>query len=448
MQHMQPARRILMIVSDQHRADCLGAYGNPAIQTPNLDRLAEQGIRFDSAYCPIPTCCPTRQSMLSGMRPESFGGLWNYDIGLKIPALEPCTDTWTKMLKEEGYRMGYAGKWHVNPNHDPLEYGFDTYFPGSSFLQTKEHALNGNLSLYLGETDPLPLEETHTHCLAKKAADMIQKYESEGRPWHIRLDFNEPHLPCRPAKPFSRMYSSSGIPVWGSLGEDFRNKPYIQHQQLYNWGVQDFTWEDWAPVVARYYGIISQMDDANGHVLKTLKKLGIEEDTLVIYTSDHGDMCGAHRMIDKHYVLYEDVTRVPLILRWPAVLGRAARVEHNFVCNALDIAATMYAMFGREFSRLHGLPLPLPASGTSPEMDLPAPVFREYIISTYNGQQFGLYTSRMIRTRRWKYIWNTTDIDELYDLEQDPHELDNRIRSRDTKGIVEELRYLLYNELS
>jgi arylsulfatase A-like enzyme len=281
--------------------------------------------------------------------------------------------------------------------------------------------------------------------MAEKAVGMIRDFSGSGQPWHIRLDFPEPHLPCRPAGRFAEMYRPQDIQAWGSFKENFKDKPYIQQQQLYNWGIQDFKWEDWAPVVSRYYGIISQLDDAIGMVLKELDKTGTAENTIVIYTSDHGDMCGGHRMFDKHYVMYDDVTHIPLIVRWPAVIQNAGRIDNNFVYNCLDIPATINDIQGSAPENCtHGKSLLGILKG---ENNYPDNSFREYIVSTFNGQQFGLYTSRMIRTDHWKYIWNTTDIDELYDLKKDPHELRNIIRDRENSKTVEELRRKLYNEL-
>ncbi|MGI6705095.1 MAG: sulfatase-like hydrolase/transferase [Clostridia bacterium] len=151
---------------------------------------------------------------------------------------------------------------------------------------------------------------------------MIEKYEEEGAPWLMSIDFPEPHLPCRPAGKFAEMYKPEEIPPWGSFADTFEGKPYIQKQQLYSWKIENFSWEDWAPIVARYYGVVSQVDDAIGRITDALEKMNVMDDTIIIYTSDHGDMCGGHRMIDKHYVLYEDNVKVPLLIRWPKGVRR------------------------------------------------------------------------------------------------------------------------------
>src|ERR1700761_871911 len=126
-----PADRpnILLIVSDQHRFDCLGRSRDYPVQTPNLDRLAEQGAWFQSAFTPIPLCTPARHSLLTGQRPETTGGLWNYDLGPHIPALDPAAYSWPRELRGLGYRSRYIGKWHVSPTHSPSDFGYDSWIP-------------------------------------------------------------------------------------------------------------------------------------------------------------------------------------------------------------------------------------------------------------------------------------------------------------------------------
>jgi arylsulfatase A-like enzyme len=434
---------ILLILADQQRYDCIGYSGIYPVHTPNIDRLAREGAWFSNAYTPIPVCCPARQSMLNGRRPETFGALWNYHGGLRIPALSPGEYTWVRDIKEHGYRTGHVGKWSINPEYGPHYYGFDDHVQDSEYRVFRSNTypnvkfVNG----FFGEIDPVPLEHSHTHWLADKTVQMMEKYAKGNRPWLISIDFSEPHLPCRPSEPYASVYKPSDVPMWPSFEENFINKPYIQKQQLYSWNIEDFTWDDWAPVVARYYGIVSQVDDAIGRIISKLDSLGLEENTIVIYTSDHGDMCGSHRMIDKHYVLYDDVARVPLIVRWPGAV-KGGVICDDFICHSLDIPPTILEIAGmgkREYFQGKSF-LPL-LKGEKPDD------WRNCAVSTYNGQQFGLYTQRMIRTKEWKYIWNTTDVDELYDLAKDPYELRNVIYEPQHKELVADLRYKLYEEL-
>ena len=200
------------------------------------------------------------------------------------------------------------------------------------------------------------------------------------------------------------------------------------------------TWEDWAPVVARYHEVVSQMDDAVGRILNKVKELGLEDNTTIIFTTDHGDMGGSHRMIDKHYVLYEDVTHVPMIIKSP---GRTTPGQHveGFTCHAIDIAPTLLDWMSAETpEHIQGRSLWPMITGE----DEPG---RDRVISSGNGQQFGLFCSRMLRNARYKYVWNLTDVDEFYDLETDPWEMNNLVDDEAIAPVLAQMRRQLYEDL-
>ncbi len=433
---MQKTPNILLIVCDQLRYDCVGSSGMRPVRTPHMDRIARRGVRFENAYTPLPTCCPARQCLISARRPERDGFLWNYDLTLGVPSLAPHPGLWPARLFASGYASAYVGKWHVSDAYSPLHFGFDTYDgdEGYKAFRRADIGQTAFTSEFEGEVDPAPPEATHTRWLADTAARRLAALAAGGRPWHMRVDFSEPHLPCRPCAQFAGLYRPEDIPPWPSFAEDFAGKPYIQKQMLHSWGIADYDWARWAPIVARYHAVITQTDDAIGRVLAALGASGAEEDTLVVLTADHGDTCGGHRMIDKHYILYDDVVRVPLLAMWPGRLPEGA-VRREFVHNMLDLGPT--------FLEAAGLPAQEGADGCSllPVMLGRTPDgWRDCAVSTYNGQQFGLYTQRMLRTNEWKYIWNTTDVDELYDLVADPAELRNRACDPACKEILADLR--------
>lgn len=440
---------VLLIVSDQHRFDCVGFAGRRPVRTPNLDRLAAEGARYESAYTPIPLCTPARHSLLTGRRPEATGGLWNYDMGPRMAGLDPAAYSWPRELARLGYRNHYVGKWHVHPEHGPTAFGYHEYVPLEDYdrwraAQYPDLRDDGD---WFGDVDPVPVQDSRTHWLARRTADFVRAAAAEGAPWHARLDLLEPHLPCRPSREFAARHRPEQMTPWPGFHDDLRGKPYIQRQQRLNWDVEDFTWQDWAPVVARYLAIIEQMDDAIGLVLRALVETGAEEDTLVVYTTDHGDMCGSHGMMDKHYVMYDDVVRVPLVLRWPGRV-RSGTVVDDFVYNTLDLVPTINAVAGAASpSGGHGTAL-LEQAPTGEWRPAGAPANRRHVVSTYNGQQFGLFVQRMIRTRRWKYVWNPTDVDELYDLETDPAEVTNVVADDANADVVAALRVELLHQLT
>lgn len=416
---------ILFIHVDQQRYDCLGFTGHPLVKTPNLDRLRSQGMSFSKAFTPIPLCCPARQTLLSGVMPEIHGGLWNYD-SQQIPGLSPEFTTWTGLLKEKGYSMAYFGKWHVSPDHDPTAFGYDRYQPENlgRTEPIKRYAMPENpVWPHTGYINGAPLDETPTHAMATSASDRLITFaarrDADGTPWHVRFDLSEPHLPCIPAEPFASMYKPENIAEWPSFRETFENKPFIQKQQLENWCIEDWTWDEWSVYVALYFGIISQVDDAIGRVLDALERSGQSDDTVVIYTTDHGDAAGSHRMMDKHYVMYEEEVHVPLLVRWPG------RIEPNstcddFVSNCLDLGPTILEACGMDIpDTFQGKSFFPQLRGENANDTWPV------AFATYHGQQFGLYDMRMVRDERYKYVYNPTDVDEFYDLQEDPAELVN-----------------------
>ncbi len=280
-----------------------------------------------------------------------------------------------------------------------------------------------------------------THWYADKAIELIRGFASEGKPWHLALNFDEPHLPCYPTPDFARLYSPAQIPEWGSFHDTFENKPYIQQQQILTWGLENLGWPEWSQYVALYLAMVSQVDDAVGHLLNALDAMGLAESTMVIYSTDHGDACGSHRLIDKHYNMYDDVMRVPLIIRWPGVAQSGLESE-AFVCNGLDLAATI--------PEAAGLPVPQGYQGRSlmPLLAGETPAdWPQDVVATYNGQQFGLFTQRMLRNKNYKYIWNLTDVDEFYDLEGDPWELSNRIDAPEYRQTIAAMRLRLWERL-
>jgi arylsulfatase A-like enzyme len=166
-------------------------------------------------------------------------------------------------------------------------------------------------------------------------------------------------------------------------------------------------------------------------VLAALDRLGIADDTLVVYTADHGDLCGGHGMLDKHHVMYDDTTRVPMMLRWPARV-RAGTVVDGFVSNAIDCTAT--------FCEAAGATIPESCAGQSLLPLIDGAGGRDCIYGQLAGNQHGSYSQRMLRDRRWKYVCNISDMDELYDLAADPGELVNRVDDPACAGELTRLR--------
>ncbi|MGQ9684511.1 MAG: sulfatase-like hydrolase/transferase [Anaerolineae bacterium] len=430
-----PQPNILLIQADQHRYDCLGAAGHPLVRTPHLDGLAAEGVLFTHAFCPSPVSVPSRSSLLFGCWPVRHGRIVNWGNEAAPPRRE--LPAFSQTLRAAGYRLGYVGYWHVDPDRGPEDFGFHEYVPEAGYT-----AWRAQQSLppvpdragWLGEVDPhISPEQSRTAWSAGEAIRLLEMYATGQQPFFLRWDPTAPHLPNRIPEPYASLYPPDGIAPWPSFPDELQGKPFIQAQQRRTWGVEGWGWERWAPIVARYLGEITLLDEQVGRLLAALERLGLAENTMVVYTSDHGDLCGAHGMLDKHYVMYEDVVRVPLLVRWPG-RAQAGLRSQAFVCHALDLAATFCAAAGVEpptsFQGQSLLPVLAGAEGTE----------RDSIFATYHGSQFGLYSQRMVRDQRWKYVWNATAEDELYDLQADPGERDNRARDPACEDELAQLR--------
>jgi arylsulfatase A-like enzyme len=426
----------LLITADQFRHDCLGFRGLRGISTPNLDRLAGEGHAFTRAFTPLPVCAPARQALLCGRHPDSFGALWNYDM-IATPTVRPewC---WTAKLPEHGYNTAYLGRFHVSPNLSPSDFGYRRHISWAehrALTRDKYPALSFTGG-WLGETSPVDVSDSGTHWMADRTVEMIRAFARSGKPWHIWVDFEEPHLPCRPSEPYASMYDPHKIEPWDGFGDAFVLKPYCHKQQSINWNLFDARWSDLAPMVGRYYGLITQLDDAIGRILNALDECGQADDTIAAFTADHGDMCGSHQTLDKHYMLYDDVVRAPLIVRYQQA-GHS--INDALVSNCLDLPASAVEWLGLPQPEIaHGRPLPLFKKAARP---------RDFITSSSNGQQFGLFNSRMIRDGRYKYVWNLTDTDEFYDLDADPGERHNLISETDFVDLISAMRLNLRSEL-
>ena len=435
MEHRRP--NLLLIHSDQHRFDCLGVHASgsgPAARTPNLDRLATQGADFTHAFTPSPICSPARASLLTGRWPSQHRCVNIPPFDGYQPAELRGPTLWRR-LADAGYRTAHFGKFHGEVAGDPTDHGVERFsseeagydaWRGARGLppRTRTHG-------WFGEVDPTSgVEDTRIAWGAQLTADAIRDFAADdaGRPFFVRWDPSEPHLPCLVPPEIAGDYPPASIPPWPGFADPLTDKPPMQAQQRRSWGVEGWPWERWAPVVSRYLAEITLLDRKVGEVLRALDEAGVAGDTLVVYSTDHGDLCGSHGMMDKHYMMYDDVVRVPLVARFPGRI-RPGTVRDDFVVHELDLHATLLAAAGLQ-----------PPEGAEGVDLLAGETGRADVFGQYFGCQFGLYSTRMVRDRRWKYVWNLTAPDELYDLEADPAELRNRAADPAAAGELARLR--------
>ncbi len=431
-------RGIILIQSDQHRADCLGVSGHSIVKTPHLDRLASEGIIFREAYCPSPVCVPARTSLLCGRWPLQHGAVTNFDSE-SSKVLQPDADNFAKTLKAHGLSLDFIGRWHVHPRLKPTDFGFDSFTSDSGYgaWRIAKGAAPVKCGWQGAVDHHIKPEESRLHWLTDILIAIMRRRIAEGGRFFISMDIQEPHLPNLVPEPYASMYPPESIPPWGSFSDDFKGKPYIQRQQLKSWGIEDMTWDEWAKSVSLYLGQLSLIDAQIGRVLAELDRLGASDEVLLVYTSDHGDMCGGHRMLDKHFIMYDDVVKVPLLMRCPALI-KAGLDHEGFVSSAIDLAATFCAAMGA------AIPASFSGKSLMPCMAGETKPIRDDILCTYCGNQFGLFSQRMVRNKKWKYVWNATAEDELYDLSEDRHELKNLAASEKHATILGAMRKRLW----
>ena len=441
---------ILLVLTDQERYDCTAPDG-PPVETPQFDRITEAGLRFEQAYTPTSICSSARASLLTGLYPHNHGLLNNtHEADALQPNLPPDLPTFGELLADAGYRATYVGKWHVGRDQTPEEFGF-SYLGGSdvhhddiehAFRQYREglgvelddvdlvdpvHTDDGQL---IAATNPVSVEATRPYFLAEQT---IEALDRSSEPFFHRTDFLGPHHPYIVPEPYASMYDPDDIELPASYAETFDGKPQAHENYVDYRGVAAFDRETWREVIAAYRGFVSLIDDQFGRILDALAQRGLAEDTVVVHTADHGDFVGGHRQFNKGPLMYEDTYHIPLQVRWPGV------VKPGTVCDApvrlQDLMPT--------FLDVSEVPVPdgLDARSLRPLLSGDRPDdWSDAVVAEYHGDEFGLYTQRMVRTDRYKYVYNTPDVDEFYDLRRDPAELQNLVDHPDYESVRDDLR--------
>lgn len=417
---MSTPPNVLLIHSDQHRFDCVGANqphvpAGPGrlVRTPNLDRLAAEGTNFTRAFTPIPLCTPARASLLTGTWP-SIHKSWVIPNTLGYQPADPALPNLYALLAHAGYHVAHLGKYHQELVGTPLDHGAAAFEPEEHYDRWRAERGLGERPMmngFWGEVDDIDAEDSRLGWGADRAIEQVQRAAAAGKPFFVRWDPSEPHLPNVVPPPWASMVEPTDIPPWPSFADELVNKPVMQRKTRQRWGCDGWHWEDWQPIVARYLGEIALLDHHIGRVLEALPDAA---NTLVIYSTDHGDFCGGHGMVDKHYTGYDDILRVPLIVRWPDRFAPGV-TDGRFVLHELDLARTIAEATVGE------------VPDTFVGQNLTGNARREDAFIQYSGTQQGRCDQRYLRTVRWKYIYCPTSEDELYDLDSDPGELRNLI---------------------
>ncbi len=449
---------ILFLITDQQRVDTLGCYGNEICETPNIDRLARSGARFTHAYTPTAICTPARASLITGRLPFAHKLLANFERNVGYSTeLPDDTVTFAHLLRDAGYNVGTVGKWHVGAEKGPDAYGFDgLHYPG--WGQPIHHAdyiryltengfpafsvrdeirgtfPNGQPGNVIAGVYEGPTEASFPYFLATRTIEFLERYAEQQSPFFLACQWFGPHLPYYIPDSYATRYDPSKVTLPPSMADTFAEKPQVQRHYSAHWSWESFTSQDWQKLIAWYWGYVTLIDEQIGRILEAVNRLGLDHDTVKVFTSDHGAFVGSHRMQDKGPAMYDDIYHIPLIISLPG--SSTGRVDHHFV-SLVDLPAT--------FLDLAGLPIPDEYDGRSLLPLLRAEIiedWRPHITAEFHGHHFP-YPQRMIRTRTHKMIVNPPDVDELYDLVDDPHELINQIEN----PVYDDIRRLLYRTL-
>jgi choline-sulfatase len=462
---------ILIIVTDQHRADLMTCAERKEVQTPNIDRIAENGIRFTNAYCSSPVCVPSRMSLLTGLYAHSTGVINNND------QLDWRYRTIAHQFAEAGYITALIGKMHFR---DANRHGFEYYLSINDWLmylgpKTKEYAsevashplkkstipfdegagfpdvadLWKGATPWIGHVKRLPFDNLSSKIQAKDHLDMFIARESakfirryKNQQFLLVAGFMKPHTPLFPPKEYADRFPIDEISL-PNVGSIRSYPPHIQRRIQFSERINPNLRR---AHIAGYFGNLAFVDDCIGIILDTLKDLSLEKETIIVYTSDHGEMLGDHGLYQK-FCMFEQAIRVPLIVSYPKKLPRnketKALTEYIGLYPTVVDLADIKKPATHTITKMDNPPKKLDLDSflntlQNPINDGPSAVFCEYNLRSPILSQY------MIRTKKYKYIHNSGSINELYDLEADPQEYNNRIDDIDLKETLQELRKKLY----
>lgn len=444
---MSKKPNILVLITDQQRFDTI--QHDQVCQTPHIDKLMENGVNFTKAYTPNAICSPARASLMTGLFPSRHGMVdCTHNVKPYRAEIDDSIPMWSKQLEKNGYLGGYFGKWHVERSNQLNNFGYSEYIHDHSeeYQQYRKRLGFGEkqyseqfMLKHKGYKDRLlygvydePKEASEPHFLYSQGIDFIQRHSAASTPWFTVISTLEPHDPFIALKEYFDRYDLNDISIPESYNDDLSFKPVIYQRLRTVW--KDLDEMDVKKVIACYYSLCSMIDDQVGRVLKVLKDTGQLEDTVILYTSDHGELLGAHGLFLKGVPSCEEVYHIPLVISGHGI-EMPGRDCEAFV-NLVDLAPTLIELTHSE--PLHDIDghslLPLMRND---KIDILSAPWDE-AFAEFHGQRLA-YTQRIVWHGRYKYIYNGFDWDELYDLESDPHEMLNLSTDPEYHTLLEDM---------
>lgn len=430
----KPRYNLLFLMSDQHQRAASGCYGNQQVRTARIDALAKDSVRFTGAYCPSPVCVPSRGSLVTGLYAHKHGAKILQD---PLPADIPTVGHY---FRERGYSTAAIGKMHFVD--ESQKHGFDHRLNEASFRSQRPADAASRMRGLLGDAGgidgvglDLGPEYFEDNWFANRAVDFLREHRD--RPFCLWASFLHPHTPFRPMKRYFDLYDPEHLTLPRRPADDLEDgfEGHLIRARERGW--YDQPDEAARRSLAGYYGNISQMDTNLGRVYDALRELGLDKNTVVVYTSDHGEMASAHRSYTKHN-MFEESVAVPLMISVP---GGQRGVRQEFI-EQIDLFPTLVELCGLDAVQgLHGRSFANLMEGRSYTP-------REFVYSEYwfcrtvftrDDRYVGKPPLLMVRTDRYKLNYLSWARCELYDLQNDPGEFANRIDDPALQGIRREL---------
>lgn len=435
MVNKQP--NILLLSTDQLRLDALGCYGNQIIRTPNLDKIARQGVKFSNYFVQAPQCMTSRACILTGMYPRAHG-LRRYGQSLS----SDCP-TLAKTLSDAGYHTEMIGKTHFywekeEPYLEP-SYGFHSYQDRrlwKEYRKTKATDEEINRLIYNKKSglksrpheNPMPENATCDYWTKMKTIEFLNQYDSQ-KPFFMWSSFVNPHPPFNPPKRFIGIYSKDEMPE-PAIGEgdlnSWQHQFYKKHWRLY----EEFSLigrEGYKRIRSYYYSMITMLDEYIGEIIEALERNNLAKDTMIIFTSDHGDLMGDHGLCLKGSSHYDQIIHVPLLWYWSGHIEGGRVIDG--IAEEVDLAPTFFDyasiqipqyISGRE--NKHAVTCGIQGQSLKPMLDGVVDTIKDFAIAECYDEVW----IKTLRSKKWSMsIFAGVDAGELYDMEKDPGQFNN-----------------------
>lgn len=444
---------ILLLHADQHRYDCMGCSGNIDVKTPNIDALAYDGMRYTEHYTVYPVCTPSRYSMLSGQYTHQHCAWTN------VSTLPNGINTFPKLLKQNGYHTAAVGKMHFTPTYQDVgfqkmilseqngdgrfEDDYHTYLMDNDLIdaidltdQVDDFRKNASKKYYdhfgAFESD-LPVEHHSTSWITRQAIDDINEWNPNGGNL-LMIGYIKPHHPFDPPAPYSTMYDPDKLTLLEGYTPEVPQGDYDNHHGFFDH--HTLSEDKLRNIMSKYYGTITQIDDNVGEIISLLKQKGIYDDTMIIYTSDHGEYLGYHHMLLKGNYLYDPLAKIPLIIKYPSTIKKHG--ISNMLCENIDLASAILSVCAIEQpSSMSGIDISKTDIG------------KQYAFSEGQyGDDKNPCFGYMIRTKGYKLIVSGgLDNAMFFDLTKDKTELVNEIDNPHYADIIKAHKDMLIDKL-